>query len=118
MAVAETWEDLLDELEEPTPAASPAAAAAKPAAAGKKAGAATPKGFAAENTPLSDPISERLRRQKLVEENEKRLMDDLFADCDQPDGTAAAAAATAAAAAAESKQRAALAAKAAKTLAS
>lgn len=79
MAVAENWEDLLDEIEEPAPVASPA----KPAASSNKPKAAS-KAFAEITEVCDDPVADRLRRQRLVEENEKRLMDDLFAGCEAP----------------------------------
>lgn len=104
MAVAENWEDLLDEIEEPAappPAPKPAAAAAKPKAAAKV--------FAAEDETVNDPMAERMRRQKLVEENEKRLMDDLFAGCERPEAPAKPST--------EIEQRALIAARAAKALA-
>lgn len=83
MAVAENWEDLLDEIEEPAPVPS----TAKPAASSSKP-KATPKGFVAEDEICNDPVAERLRRQRLEEENEKRLMDDLFAGCERPEAPA------------------------------
>ncbi|XP_026193376.1 uncharacterized protein LOC34617946 [Cyclospora cayetanensis] len=102
-ALAENWEDLLDELEEP--AAPPPKAATS---AATKKGMVSTHGFAAEDEILNDPMAERLRRQKLVEKDEKRLMDDLFAGCERPDVPPTAQA--------DLEQRAALAAKAAKAL--
>ncbi|OEH75776.1 translation initiation factor eif3 [Cyclospora cayetanensis] len=146
--LAENWEDLLDELEEPAAAPLPKAATS----AATKKGMVSTHGFAAEDEILNDPMAERLRRQnlvgrvsrfkeatglpflyslnletfsspslplplpfvpflflqKLVEKDEKRLMDDLFAGCERPDVPPTAQA--------DLEQRAALAAKAAKAL--
>lgn len=103
MAVAENWEDFLDEIEEPTPppAPKPATTPAKPKAAVKS--------FADEDEPLNDTMAERMRRQKLVEESEKRALHDLFAGCERPEAPANPSK--------ELEQRALLAAKAAKALA-
>ncbi|PFH35075.1 hypothetical protein BESB_059620 [Besnoitia besnoiti] len=56
------------------------------AAAAKKAAVEARRGFAdfEADAPLSDPLAEKMRRQKLVEEADKRLMDDLFSGCDRP----------------------------------
>lgn len=84
MAVAENWEDLLDELEEPAPSPSPPKSAPAP----KPPKAAT-SSYSVQDEVLPDPVAERLRQRRLVEENEKRLMEDLFAGCERPEAAAA-----------------------------
>ncbi|CDI81827.1 hypothetical protein, conserved [Eimeria acervulina] len=88
MAVADTWEDLLDELEEPaTPPCSPEAATGLDKSAKKSPAQQQQKQKQQQQqqeVELNDPMEERRRRQMLTEEAEKRLMDDLFAGCERP----------------------------------
>ncbi|CDJ28954.1 uncharacterized protein EMH_0045500 [Eimeria mitis] len=91
MAVADNWEDLLDELEEPAaPPCSPEAA--KPTKTKSPLQQQQQQRQQQQqqqfDEPLDDPMEERLRRQKLTEEAEKRLMNDLFGGCEQPEAAA------------------------------
>eukprot|EP00920_Eleutheroschizon_duboscqi_P000157 GHVT01000578.1.p1 GENE.GHVT01000578.1~~GHVT01000578.1.p1 ORF type:complete len:233 (+),score=38.90 GHVT01000578.1:346-1044(+) len=71
----EDWEELLNE--KPAPAPVKAAVAEKNVKKG---------GVASVYKALHDPKAEKARQQKLVEDGDRRLMDDLFAGCDRPEG--------------------------------
>ncbi|PHJ25585.1 translation initiation factor eif3 subunit [Cystoisospora suis] len=81
-----SWEDEADEILEAEEREKREAAERE--AAKQKAQALKQKkqGFQNDQSdaPLSDPLAEKMRRQKLVEEADKRLMDDLFAGCERP----------------------------------
>ncbi|KAL8275084.1 hypothetical protein Esti_000963 [Eimeria stiedai] len=125
--VPESWEDVVDELEEPAPPPPPPKQTSSPFKANSSQ--TTRKKFQEEEDFLDDPVAERLRRERtysinptsvipkqsirdcrLVEESEKRLVDDFFAGCERPDAPPAASAV-------EDPQRAYVGARAAKALA-
>jgi len=74
------WDDEESE-EEPAWKKAERAAAAKPAAKPKP----KPKPKAEVYVPLDDPVAEKLRQQKLVEESDARLAGDLFDGCERPE---------------------------------
>lgn len=98
---AKDWDDSSDEGEKakeeekkPEPKAEPKVAAkaeAKPKATGKKGKKKFTPLNLAEETPkggdvaLADPVAEKQRRQKAVEDSDKRLAQDLFDDCPKPE---------------------------------
>ncbi|KAL8434326.1 hypothetical protein ACSSS7_003270 [Eimeria intestinalis] len=82
--VPESWEDVVDELEEPAPPPPPPKQKSSPTKA-KPSPQSARKKFQEEEDFLDDPVAERLRRERLVEESEKRLVDDFFAGCERPD---------------------------------
>lgn len=78
-----------EEEEAPTPAPAPAPAA-KPKAAGKKEPKSKESGYPKDtvSVPLADPVAEKQRKQKLVEEADQRLAADLFDGCGDREASA------------------------------
>ncbi|EPT27195.1 translation initiation factor eIF3 subunit [Toxoplasma gondii TgCatPRC2] len=99
-----SWEDEADEILEAEERRKQEEQQKAAAAAAKRVANDARRGFADDSdAPLSDPLAEKMRRQKLVEEADKRLMDDLFSGCERPADYVPPTAASAVAAAARAK---------------
>lgn len=85
LANMSSWEDEADEILEAEERRKQEEQQRAAAVAARKAASDAKRGFADDaDAPLSDPVAEKMRRQKLVEEADKRLMDDLFSGCERP----------------------------------